>query len=103
VNVAADSVLKKVVGADGSRFGADFVVLDPSGRTLRGLNTTAARVWALLDGQRSVREIAETIAADFKVQPERVLDDVIAFVSALSDKCLVEATGSGAATVGGPR
>ena len=40
-----DSIPRRREGADGQRFGADFVVLDAEGRMLRGLNETAARVW----------------------------------------------------------
>ena len=37
-------------GAEGSHFGQEFVILDPPGRILRGLNETGARIWDLIDG-----------------------------------------------------
>ncbi len=62
-----ESVPRRREGADGQRFGADFVVLDAEGRTLRGLNDTAARVWELSDGKRTAREIAAVMAHEYGV------------------------------------
>ena len=44
------------------------------------LNETAARVWALVDGQHSLSEIRDTLVAEFEVDPEeaeRDLDELV--------------------------
>ena len=76
-------------GAEGSRFGQEFVVLDPAGRMLRGLNETGARIWALIDGKRSVGEIAEEISKEFEVEITIAQRDTAAFLSMLADRGLV--------------
>ena len=79
----------KAEGTDASRVGSEFVVLDAAGRMLRGLNPTGARVWELIDGQRSVAEIASCVADEFKVMPELALRDVVPFVTQLAQRRLL--------------
>ena len=63
----SDSIPRHREGADGQRFGSDFVVMDPEGRMLRGLNDTAARIWEMSDGQRTAREISRVVADEYGV------------------------------------
>ena len=79
----ADSIPCRREGADGQRFGADFVVLDPEGRMLRGLNDTAARIWELSDGKRTARDIASVVAHEYGVEVERVLGDCLRLLERL--------------------
>ncbi len=79
----ADSIPRRREGAEGQRFGEDFVVLDPEGHMLRGLNETAARVWELVDGRRTARDIAGVVASEYGVEVERVLGDCLAFLERL--------------------
>ena len=67
-------------------------MLDAEGRKLRGLNRTGARIWELIDGRRSLAEIASRIAAEFQVTPERALQDVAPFVSQLAQRRLLMVT-----------
>ncbi len=76
-------------GAEGSRFGQEFVLLDPAGRMLRGLNETGARIWALIDGKRSVAEIATVISREFDVPLVTAQADVAGFISLLVGHGLV--------------
>lgn len=100
MSVSAESIPKPVVGAEASAFGSDYVVLDPPGRFLRGLNETGARVWQLCDGERSAQEIAQEIASEFGADVRAVLGDVIAFLEALSARGLVEIRGISTASEG---
>lgn len=86
----ADSVPRRVVGVDGEPFGDDFIVLDSQGRTLRGLNATAARVWQLCDGKRSARAVAEQVAQEFSVDAQQVLPDTLRFLNELARLGLIE-------------
>ncbi|MBU0494844.1 MAG: PqqD family protein [Chloroflexi bacterium] len=51
--------------------------------SLYRLNETAARMWALVDGQRTVGEIRDAIVAEFDIGPEQAQQDVTEFVAQL--------------------
>ncbi|QRK06508.1 PqqD family protein [Archangium violaceum] len=87
----ADRIPRRREGADGQRFGSDFVVLDPEGRMLRGLNDTAARIWELSDGTRTAREIAGVVAHEYGMDVERVLEDCLRFLERLAGHGLLDA------------
>jgi pyrroloquinoline quinone biosynthesis protein D len=86
----ADSVPRRCAGTSGEGFGPDFLVLDAEGRTLRGLNPTAARIWALCDGRRSVQAVAEAVAREFSTDVGPVLADTLRFLEELRRKGLLE-------------
>ena len=46
------------------------------------LNEVATRTWDLIDGKRTVADIAATIAAEFEVSPEQSLSDTRDLISA---------------------
>ena len=85
-----DSIPRRRPGAEGQRFGEDFVVLDAEGRMLRGLNDTAARVWELCDGKRTAREVAEVVAREYGAEVEPVLADCLHFLARLGGQGLME-------------
>jgi hypothetical protein len=86
----ADNVPSRRPGAEGQRFGADFVVIDPAGRMLRGLNETAARVWELSDGTRTARAVAVSLAEEYQQDLEPVLTDTLRFLTLLVGYGLME-------------
>ena len=90
MRAASRAIPRRVKGAEASRFGADYVLLDATGKTLRGLNATAARVWELIDGSRTVFEIAQQISKEFEAPVEQTLEDVLAFLERIEGKQLVE-------------
>jgi hypothetical protein len=47
------------------------------------LNETAARVWELMDGQRTLGEVHQQIVAEFNVDPQRAEQDIIGIVDEL--------------------
>jgi pyrroloquinoline quinone biosynthesis protein D len=57
---------------------------------LRGLNGTAARVWELTDGSKSIADISNAIAQEYSAPVQRVLPDVTFFVEQLLAKGLLE-------------
>ncbi len=83
MSFAADHFPRRSAGAAGQRFGEEFVVLDAAGRTLRGFNETAARVWELCDGTRSARQVAEQVAREFEADAAQVLRDTLGFLTQL--------------------
>ena len=90
MNVDSQSRPARRAGAQASWVGKDFILLDPLGKTLRGLNPVAARVWELSDGTRSVAQIAAQIAETWKLEPGRALEDVLAFVGQLGARELID-------------
>lgn len=69
----------------------EAVILSLDTKVFRGLNAVDSRVWELIDGRRSVDEIAELVAAEFQVAPDVAARDVSAFVEPLLAKGLVTA------------
>jgi len=47
------------------------------------LNQTGARIWALLDGERSVRTIREAIAEEYEVSPGEAVQDILELLAQL--------------------
>ena len=54
------------------------------------LNPVASRIWELLDGQRGLDAIVETICDEFEVTPETARADVDEFVRNLAEAELIE-------------
>jgi pyrroloquinoline quinone biosynthesis protein D len=85
-----ESIVRRKSGAESTRLGRDCVVLDSTGEMLRGLNGTAARVWELADGRKSIGEISSEIALEYTAPVQRVLKDVVSFVERLLEMGLLE-------------
>lgn len=67
------------------------IVLADSGEVVVP-NAVGTRVWELCDGARSVRQIAEIIAAEFEATPEQALRDAEEFLEALLQARAIELT-----------
>jgi len=67
----------------------EAVILSVDTKVFRGLNPVGSRVWELIDGARTLDEIAAMISREFDVTPEVAAGDVRAFVEALLAKGLV--------------
>ena len=57
------------------------------------LNAVGTAVWQLINGQRTVAEIAAMIAADFEVTAEQAEADVLEFIASLQSEGLVRPLG----------
>jgi len=66
-----------------------LVLLDVNGGMLLASNPIGARIWELIQQQRSRDEIAGELAADYDVPLERASSDVAAFVADLAARGLV--------------
>ncbi len=69
--------------------GQAMVVLVDAGR-VNLLNQVGTRIWELIDGKRTVREIAETLVQEFQVTREVALEDTRAFIANLIERQAVE-------------
>jgi hypothetical protein len=50
------------------RLAGDLVLIDPAGRTVHLLNSTAWSLWELCDGGRSAQEVIAEVARRYDVQ-----------------------------------
>jgi hypothetical protein len=66
-----------------------LVLLDLQGGLVLASNQVGARIWELLEQQRTPVEIAHQLVEECDVPLERVHHDVMAFVSALSKRGFV--------------
>ena len=64
----------------------ELVVVLPEKGKFVVLNATGARVLELSDGTRTLREIADTLAAEFGADQAQVEGDVLRFAQALVDR-----------------
>lgn len=68
----------------------ELVVFDQAGNQLLVLNEVGAAVWLLIDGQRTVHEIAGLIVQTLPAPLDDVVRDVGEFLKGLRDDGLVE-------------
>ena len=64
--------------------GAAVIVLADTGQ-VNVLNAVGTRIWELMDGTRTVREIAELIQREFDVSPQTAVQDTEEFTQKLLD------------------
>ena len=67
-----------------------FFIMDPRTSDLHSLNPVGARIWELVDGQRTVADIAAVIVAEYEVESGRAEGDVVEFLETLQTKKLVD-------------
>jgi len=69
--------------------GGEVVILNDEGTQVCLLNKTAAHIWTLLDGTKTLEEIAVHICERFEVGPDEAREDVQDFVQQLTQAHLV--------------
>jgi hypothetical protein len=73
-----------------SGLGEEAVILDLTKGVYYGLNETGARIWELLKQPRRAGEIRDVILDEYEVEPGAVTRDVLALLSELADRGLIE-------------
>jgi hypothetical protein len=68
----------------------EAVVITPVDSTMHSLNDTGTRIWEAIDGQRSLKQVANIVAAEFEVDRGRAEKDTLWFVECLAKKGLVD-------------
>jgi len=68
----------------------EAVVLDIPGKILRGLNPVGSRIWELVDGQRTLLDIARLVAEEYTRSEIEVLQDVESFLDELAVRGVIE-------------
>ena len=81
--VSSDVLFQEVSG--------ETVLLDLDSEQYFGLDAVGTRIWSLLKEGRAVREMVETLLAEYEVEPEQLAGDVRELLAALLDAGLIEA------------
>jgi len=67
----------------------EAVLVQPARGKVKVLNEAGARIWALMDGQRCIQDIAAVLAQEYDIPPETACTDALAFVEDLFIRGLV--------------
>jgi hypothetical protein len=79
-------------------------VVEPKNGLVNVINQIGTSIWELINGKRTVREIAGLIAGDYDVSHDRALSDTVEFLRDLNEKGLVTIkVQSPQSTVDGPQ
>lgn len=70
----------------------EAVLVMPSQAKVRMLNEVGSRIWALAADNLTLREIADTLIAEYDIAPDLAAADVLAFAQELANADLVEIT-----------
>jgi SynChlorMet cassette protein ScmD len=65
------------------------VLFNPDTAEAVGINPVGVAAWKVMDGTRSVEQIAAEVSVLFSEVPDRVAQDVLAFVDSLSERGFV--------------
>ena len=66
--------------------GLEAVVVLPARGKIDILNEVGARIWSMVDGRRSVREIAAAIADEYQVSMAQAEADALTFLEDLASR-----------------
>ena len=87
--LAPESVARPSAHAAWQVIEDEAVILDLETRRILGLNPTGSLAWKLLDGKRTVKEVAVEVAKRFDQPLERVEAEMRAFLGSLHHRGLV--------------
>jgi len=79
----------------GSRKIAEETVLVPIRQTLGEepsiftLNAIGARIWELIDGRKSIRDICDAIASEFEVDPALAQEDLVGLLAQFKETGII--------------
>ncbi len=72
------------------KVGDEVVILNEEGTQLCHLNQTAAHIWTLADGTKTLQAVADGLCAQFEVDPVEALGDVQELAQQLVEAGLAE-------------
>ena len=85
----ATAVPRRRDGLESSSLGGRLILYDPASGALHTLNRSAAEIFELCDGSRSVGQVLATLCGRYGVPEEEIGGDVIACLQELREKELV--------------
>jgi len=84
--LSLDDVLAHAPGVLFRQSGEELVVVLPAEGRFFVLNRTGARVFQMIDGQRTLREIASALSQEYSISPDRAGQDVLALAGKLLER-----------------
>ena len=85
----ASSKLRRVSTLPFQKMKDETLVVDPRTRKVHLLNTTATRIWDLLEAPHTTAEVVAALAAEFEAAPETLRGDVDKLLAELRARGLV--------------
>jgi hypothetical protein len=67
----------------------EIVALNVESGTCYGFNSTATRIWSMIERPRSLGEICDSLVAQFEVAPDECRRDVVALLRELQSDGLI--------------
>ena len=92
--LSLDDVVRASDAQVSSRLGSDTVILELDDGVYYGLDDVGSRVWELLAQPRRVRELRDAVVAEYDVDPDRCAADLLALLSEMAERGLVEVEGA---------
>ncbi len=71
----------------------EVIIISSDSNGLTVLNDTGARIWELLDSDRSADELAAFLVSEFEVELDRARSDIEEFASDMRRRKLISASG----------
>ena len=68
----------------------EAVIITPADSTMHTLNDVGTRIWELMTGTRTLREVAGVLCVEFEVDKDRAEKDTLWFAECLAKKGLIE-------------
>ena len=88
------AVLERNPDAAYRLYDGEGVIVQAETMVVRVVNPTGSRVWELLDGERTVGLVIETICEEYEVDREEAENDVLGFLEELEENGLVRPVGA---------
>ena len=84
--VRLDSVVRAAAGLVSRKTGGELLIVSPQGGNYIVLNETGAQLWDLADGQRTLSDLAQTMAQAWGLEPDRTRQDVLCLATDLVER-----------------
>jgi hypothetical protein len=83
--IPVPNVVGRVLESD-TPLQTEAVLVLPDKGKVKVLNELGARIWSLIDGKRSIREIASAICGEYEVELEEAEADTLQFMADLAGR-----------------
>lgn len=70
-------------------FEGEAFILTPEDSTLHCLNETGARIWQLIDGLKTVRDMVDAIYEEYEIERDKAIEEVVRFLEKLHERNMV--------------
>ena len=69
--------------------GQEAVIILPAAGEVKVLNEVGSRLWELVDGKRTIAELAAQICDEYAVNPQQAEDDALDFIQRMVERKLL--------------